>query len=243
MIRDNVHISENSNLLAQDLANYFQDMIAGQFPTREKINIAISGGNTPKLFFEEIAKLSIDFPWEKIHIFWVDERCVPPGDAASNYGMTKRVLLDKINIPKSNVHRVLGESDPDSEAKRYGEEINHHVYRDNIWPEFDWILLGIGEDGHTASLFPKSPLFEDTDSISAVATHPQTKQKRITLTPQVLNHAKRIAFLVSGASKAEVVAEILNFGDTQTNLPAALVKPLSGTSEWFLDEDAARNLS
>jgi len=243
MMRDSIHIAENLNLLAKDLVNYFQDMIAGQLQTQDKINIAISGGKTPKLFFEKLAKSHNNLPWEKIHIFWVDERCVPPGDAESNYGMTQRSLLDKITIPAENVHPVLGESDPESEAKRYGEEINHHIYSDNTWPEFDWILLGLGEDGHTASLFPQSPLLEDTSTISAVAIHPQTKQRRITLTLPVLNHAKRITFLVSGPSKAQIVRKILVPGKTKTDFPATLVNPVSGKCKWFLDKDVAQYLS
>jgi len=139
--------------------------------------------------------------------------------------------------------RVLGESDPEFEAKRYGAEINNHIYSDNSWPEFDWILLGIGEDGHTASLFPNSPLFVDTIPISAVAIHPKTKQKRITLTLPVLNHAKNITFLVSGHSKAQVVRKILVSGLHDTDIPASLVKPRSGASKWFLDKDAAEHLS
>lgn len=242
-MRDSIHIAENSNLLAKDLANYFQDMIAGQLPTQDKINIAISGGNTPKLFFEKLANLHNNLPWEKIHIFWVDERCVSPGDAESNYGMTQRSLLDKITIPEENVHPILGDSDPESEAKRYGEEINHHVYSDNAWPEFDWILLGLGEDGHTASLFPQSLLLEDRSTISAVAIHPQTEQRRITLTLPVLNHAKRITFLVSGPSKAQVVRKILVLANTQTDFPASLVNPVSGKCKWFIDKDAAQYLS
>jgi len=242
-MRDNIHISENPHALAEDLAIYFKKIVVGQLQTQGKLNIAISGGNTPILFFEKLANLQNDLPWEKINIFWVDERCVPPGHKESNYGMTQKVLLDKINIPKANVHRILGESGPESEAKRYGNEINHHIFSYKTWPVFDWILLGLGEDGHTASLFPGSPLMEKSISIAAVAINPQNEQKRITLTLPVLNQAKSITFLVSGHAKARVVHKILASGKNQSDIPAFLVQPVSGRAVWFLDKNAAQHLS
>ena len=127
-MNNNIHIFENQKLLAAGLADNFGNMILGQIQTREKINIAISGGKTPKILFEKLAQDYSHLPWGKINFFWVDERCVPPEDRESNYGMTRRTLLDKVTIPKSNVHRILGEADPETEVKRYGNEINQIVY-------------------------------------------------------------------------------------------------------------------
>jgi 6-phosphogluconolactonase len=157
--------------------------------------------------------------------------------------MTKKILLDEINIPNSNVHRIRGEANPETEVKRYGKEINQIVYSKNILPKFDWILLGLGEDGHTASLFPDSGVLENTNSISAIASHPQTKQKRITLTLPVLNEASIITFLVSGRSKAQMVEKIFLSDRNQPDLPASLVKPVRGEIEWFFDKDAAERLT
>jgi len=196
-----------------------------------------------KYFFNTLTEIYSLLPWERIHIFWVDERCVRPEDPESNYGMTRYSLLDKIDIPKLNVHRIFGEADPDIEAQRYSEEIKQTVFSDNRWPVFDWSLLGLGRDGHTASLFPGTPALENINSISTVATHPQTKQKRITLTLPVLNHSLRIAYLVSGSSKAEVIGHILRSNQNHSDIPASLVKPISGTIDWFLDRNAAERIT
>ncbi len=240
---DNIHIFENPKLQAIALADNFRDMIIEKTRIQSEINIAVSGGNTPEIFFNILTQSHSRLPWENIHIFWVDERCVPAEDPESNYGMTRKSLLDKIDIPKKNIHRILGEEDPDTEAKRYSKEIKLKVFSDNTWPVFDWILLGLGEDGHTASLFPGSAVLENTKSISAVAFHPQTGQRRITLTLPVLNHAKRIIYLVSGQSKAQRIYHILKSENNHPNIPAARVKPVNGIIEWFLDKDAAERFT
>jgi 6-phosphogluconolactonase len=240
---DNVYIFDNPKLQAEALANKFQDMIVEKVQKQNRINIAVSGGSTPQLFFDTLAESYSRLPWEKIHIFWVDERCVPPADPESNYGMTRKSLLDKVDIPELNLHRIFGEADPEIEAMRYAEEINLNVKSNNAWPIFDWILLGLGEDGHIGSLFPNSPLLENTKSLSAVAIHPQTKQKRITLTLPVLNHALRITFLVSGISKAQIIKNIFASEKTHSDIPARLVKPESGIIEWYLDKSAAERIT
>jgi 6-phosphogluconolactonase len=236
---DNIHVFENPGLQAIALANKFQDMITRQFKSRNKINIALSGGKTPLLFFDALVQNHGNLPWEKIHIYWVDERCVTPEDRESNYGMTHKSLLIKIDIPQRNIHRIKGELEPDIETIRYSEEIKLQVFFENHWPVFDWILLGLGEDGHTASLFPGSSLLENTHSISAVGIHPQSGQRRITLTLPVLNHGKIITFLVSGQSKAAVLVDLLKPIDDNPGLPAARVNPVGGMLEWYLDRDAA----
>jgi len=242
-MKNNIHIFENPKLLANALADNFHDMVVNNTKTRDTINIALSGGSTPKIFFTTLAESHSQLPWKKIHIFWADERCVPPEDPESNYGMTRKSLLNNIDIPDINVHRIIGEADPESEASRYSEEIKLRVFSDKIRPEFDWILLGLGEDGHTASLFPNSPVLKNTKSISAVAIHPQTGQKRITLTLPVLNYAQRISFLVSGLSKTQMVDNILREKISHPDIPASLVKPVKGNINWFLDRDAAKRIT
>jgi len=242
-MKDNIHIFENPEQLAIGLADHFRNMIVELSKTRKMIHIAISGGSTPKLFFQRLAEHHRHLPWEKIHLFWVDERCVPVEDHESNFGMTKKSLLDKIDIPKSNIHYIIGNADPDTEARRYSEDIRQSLFSHNNWPVFDWILLGLGEDGHTASLFPGSPLLHHSDANAAVAIHPQTNQKRITLTLPLINHAKNIIFLVSGHSKADIVGEIFRSTDRKKTIPATYIAPESGRVEWFLDQDAAKRLS
>jgi len=235
-----IHIFENANELAQALAVDFQGAVVQAAAENRSLNIALSGGSTPALFFQKLASSSHreNISWRHVHFFWGDERCVPPDHPDSNYGMTKKHLLDHIAIPEKNVHRILGENEPHDEASRYASEITQWLSVDeNGWPEFDWILLGLGEDGHTASIFPGSNVLEDRTNICAVATHPETGQKRITLTLPVINHAKRISFLVTGENKAEMVANILSGNES---LPAAFVQPIHGILEWRLDKQAGK---
>ena len=240
---DAIHIFDTPQILATTLAEVFYKRVHEQLTNQDLLYIAISGGSTPVLFFRTLADNFERIPWEKIHIFWVDERCVAPDNEESNYGMTKKNLLDKINIPMRNVHRIQGEERPAFEAERYAAEIRQNVFIKNNWPVFDWILLGLGSDGHTASLFPGSPLLDKSDSISAVANHPESGQNRITITFPVLNGAKIITFLVSGSSKKQIIREILGRDKTDVNYPASRINPGQGILEWYLDKNAAAGLS
>lgn len=239
---DNIHISETSKIQAIALAEDFHKMALEYLKSQNEIYIALSGGNTPKLFFNELADFQDHIPWDKIHIFWSDERCVPPDDEDSNYRMTKRYLFDKIDIPSSNIHRILGEAEPELEEKRYSDEISQNIKFKNGWPVFDWIMLGLGEDGHIASLFPGSDVLGETKAISVVAQHPKSGQRRISLTLPVLNHAKRITYLVSGSSKAQIIRDIYSNNEDHMDVPAARVHPIAGIIDWYLDKDAAADL-
>ena len=182
--------------------------------------------------------------WDAIHFFWGDERCVPPEHEDSNFRMAQQTLLEPLAIPQENIHRILGENEPAAEAMRYANEIQSHSrVASHEMPRFDWILLGLGTDGHTASLFPGMKVQEDPSGICAVAVHPESGQKRITLTLNVLNHAKRVTFIVTGKGKAEVVAEILNQSQKSETYPAAHVIPQQGELQWFLDEEAASKIN
>lgn len=203
-------------------------------------HLALSGGNSPKGLFQHFStRYAEKISWSKIHLWWGDERCVPPTDEQSNYKMTREFLLSHISIPKENIHRIKGEAHPNEEALRYGEEINRYVPSNHNSPEFDLILLGLGDDGHTASIFPgQLDLFRHPENC-AVAEHPQSKQKRVTLTGRVINNARNIFFLVSGKNKAERVAEIMNDDPIARLHPAYYVNPTNGRLTWFLDNDAA----
>ncbi|MEL7342864.1 MAG: 6-phosphogluconolactonase, partial [Bacteroidota bacterium] len=172
----------------------------------ETYHIALSGGSTPRLLFEYLSEhFRESIPWGDVHLWWGDERCVPPDHEESNYLMTKETLLKGVILPPENVHRIKGENSPADEAVRYANEMKKSIPQKNDLPVFDLIYLGLGTDGHTASIFPdRMDLLTSTD-LTAVASHPESGQTRISLTGPVLNNARKIAFLVTGASKAELV--------------------------------------
>jgi len=206
-------------------------------------HIAFSGGSTPKLLFQTLAKSYLDeIDWKLIHIFWVDDRCVPPDHPESNFGMTKAHLLDHVPIPGENIHRIMGEADPEVEADRYSKALLSQIPLDENIPRFDLIILGIGDDGHTASIFPNQMTLLEHDSICAVGIHPASGQKRITLTGKTICYGKEVIFLVTGSGKSSVVAEIYNQTELATTYPAAHIKPLLNPAEWLVDTAAARKI-
>jgi 6-phosphogluconolactonase len=164
---------------------------------------------------------------------------VAPDSDESNYLMAYDALLAELAIPEENIHRIMGEADPEEEALRYGEEIREQLNSRDDLPVFDLVMLGLGEDGHTASIFPDRMDLLTSDQVCAVAVHPQTGQQRITLTGRVINNANTIYFLVSGEGKAERISEIMNNDEKAFALPAYHILPVSGTLIWFLDEDAS----
>lgn len=211
---------------------------------QKAIDIALSGGNSPKALFKRLSeKYSNEIPWTRIHFWWGDERCVAPDNEESNYKMTYDLLLSKVPIPADNIHRIKGEANPAEEALRYSKEIEETLNSRGKDPVFDILLLGLGEDGHTASIFPDQlELFEDTNSC-AVATHPISGQKRVTITGNVLNNANQVFFLVTGKNKALRVSEIMNDNEAAKLLPAYYISPSNGELIWFLDEEAASQIS
>ncbi len=226
--------------LAEAAALEFEVAVLNASIGKKNFSVALSGGSTPALLFQNLSVKQID--WNYVHLYWGDERCVPPDHGDSNYFMTRRLLLDKITIPELNVHRIRGEDAPEEEASRYAGEILRTVSPGNGGvPRFDWILLGLGSDGHTASLFPGYKLRSDSDSICAVGRHPETGQERITLTLPVINNARRVSFLVAGSGKAPVVSAIMNENANYLDFPAAHVNPAHGTLEWFLEREASGN--
>jgi len=224
-------------VVAEEILHLTQQSLQPQF------HIALSGGNTPKELFTVLSKdFKHSIPWKRIHFWWGDERCVPPDHKNSNYKAAKDLLFSKIDIPVENIHRIKGENEAKAEADRYINEIEQNlIYRgDN--PVFDLLILGLGEDGHTASIFPDQlELFEEK-RICAVSQHPISGQTRITLTGKVLNNANRIFFLVTGANKSMRVSEIMNDEEAAKLLPAYYISPLNGNLIWFLDEDAANKI-
>ncbi len=225
--------------LAKNFTEELVENISESAKTKNNLTIALSGGSTPELLFTMLGEnYSKSLQWDYVHFFWGDERCVSPDDPESNYGMTRTRLFEKINIPAVNIHRIRGEDDTDKEILRYSGEISAFTRSGKGRPRFDLIILGLGEDGHTASIFPGQETLFKSDKICDVAVHPDTGQKRITITGSIINNADSVVFLVTGKKKAEIVKKIIRKSDLHENYPASLVKPENGLLQWFIDEEA-----
>jgi 6-phosphogluconolactonase len=211
--------------------------------------VALAGGSTPAPLYRLLAdpQYSSRIDWSKIHVFWGDERCVPPDDPDSNYRMTREALLDHVPIPRDNVHRIRGEDPPEEGARSY-ERLLRGFFGPADPPArtFDLALLGMGRDGHTASIFPGSSATTEARRW-AVPVHAEVPHEmwRVTLTTVVLNAAADVTFLVSGGDKAARLREILQGGGAKSGppLPAQLVKPLRGALHWLVDADAGAGLA
>jgi len=228
----------------QKVAEAFAQMLESLINRDQKINIALSGGSTPKLLFDHLSENFADkWSWNNVHFFWGDERCVPPDDGESNFKMANDLLFKNIELPQENIHRIRGEDDPKEEAERYAEEISEQLSIVKGIPRFGLVILGMGSDGHTASIFPNQMELLSSEKICEVATHPESGQKRITITGQVINYAARVVFLVTGESKAKKVSEIIQQKENRKDYPAAHISPLNGTLDWYLDEAAAKRIN
>lgn len=232
-------IYKTKQKVALNFSKYLADLVV----SKNVVHIALSGGSTPKIVFDELALNYVNsIEWAKVHFYWGDERCIPPTDGESNYGMTAEHLLSKITIPAENIHRVKGENNADYEADRYSNLLNKNLPKRNSIPAFDLVILGMGDDGHTASIFPHEIDLWRSGEYCEVAEHPETGQQRVTITGQIINNAAEVIFLVTGESKAEKVQEIIKKGGDYKDYPASLVNPRSGNLIWFLDEAAAQGI-
>lgn len=244
-MKQETYIFNDSQELANKLSEYFKRTVEGKAKAGESLFVALSGGNTPRVFFERLSlpPYREEIQWKNIHFFWGDERCVPPDDMESNFKMANDALLFHIAIPDENIHRIMGENPPQSEVKRYEKEIWDYVPSGkNGLPQFDWIFLGMGKDGHTASLFPGAHTLLEKEAVCVVAEHPTSGQRRISLTLPVINNARRVSFLITGDEKAQVIREILKKSPSSVNYPSAKVKPVGGILEWYMDKSAAKEL-
>ena len=207
---------------------------------REKgfCSIALAGGNTPREVYSMLADDSYRdrVDWNRLHLFWGDERMVPPEHEDSNFRMVQETFLKHINIPDGNVHRIRGEIAPEQAAREYAELLHSH-FKEGL-PCFDLILLGLGEDGHTASLFPETDAVEECEKHAVAVFVPKLSAWRVTLTLPVLNAAREILFLVSGRSKADIVQRIISIKQPAKEFPASMVNPKYGTLHWMLDSEA-----
>ena len=222
-----------------DLSEYFVSLLLGKISkikSNEHFIWFLSGGNTPKSIFSKIVKdLRDSVEWTKVKVFWGDERCVGPEHKDSNYKMAREYLLDHISIPSANIFRIWGENNPFDELVRYSELAMQHIPQKLGRPIADLIMLGIGEDGHTASIFPENLNPFKSKNLFEVTENTLTKQKRITATGKIINNAKAVIMLAPGEIKASKAAQIINHMEGWELLPASLVKPKNGKLIWLLD--------
>lgn len=235
-----VHVFPDSSQTVQALAAELSEQICLLAEQQGRCTLVLSGGSTPRPLYEHLADAYADaIPWPLLHVFWGDERCVPPASDESNVRMAREALLSRVSLPEENVHPMPAGCDGPDEAAHAHEEMLRAFFDDYI-PCFDLVLLGIGTDGHTASLFPGSPALEETERWVVPSEAPAAPHRRLTLTLPILNRAARVHFLVAGAEKAEAVHRALTPPFSVAKCPASAVRPAEGTLSWWLDDAAAR---
>jgi len=232
------YTSPDASAAAEACAHHIVAILEEVLSGQEFATLAVSGGSTPRLLFEKLAKSKSH--WDHVHLFWVDERCVPPTDPASNFKLADDYLIRPAHIPQRHVHRVVGEMAPKAAAARYAEEIREFFGLDNEeLPHFDVVHRGMGPDAHTASLFPGEPLIDDREGIAAAVFVPKFNQWRVTLLPGALLAAKHTVFLVAGADKAEAVRAVFKEEYDPKKYPAQIASHHGRGVAWFLDQPAA----
>ncbi|MBV9304567.1 MAG: 6-phosphogluconolactonase [Acidobacteriaceae bacterium] len=241
MANNHLRIAAGVEESADACARYVLESLEETLKTKPSATFAISGGSTPKLLFARLAKA--DFDWSRVHFFWVDERCVPPGDDQSNFKLANNTLFIPAEVKHTNIHRILGELTPEEGAIQYIEEISKFFgLETGQLPEFDLIHRGMGPDGHTASLFPGEPLIENRTGIAAAVWVEKMRSHRVTLLPGVLLKAQQTILQVVGADKAEVLREVLKGPEDPMRYPCQIAARNSETATWFLDKAAASKL-
>jgi 6-phosphogluconolactonase len=240
----NVFVFDTPEQLAVAAAKRFVECAAKLHGELDRFSMALAGGKTPRRVYELLAseRFINRLKWSQVDLFFGDERAVPPTHPDSNYAMVYETLISKVPIPAKNVHRIIGEGDANENARGYENQLQS-FFAGLAWPRFDLALLGMGEDGHTASLFPHSDALEEKSRWVVATKNEQTGQHRITLTVPVFNHASHVMFLVTGKEKAQRLAEVLRPRPGSELLPAQAIKPIDGTLEWFADAAAASLLS
>jgi 6-phosphogluconolactonase len=238
-----VRIFQNLEFLSYAAAQLFFDQAEQSIKDRGRFLVALTGGSTPERLFQLLAEdKSGKIDWNKTHTFWGDERCVPPDDPESNYRMARELLLRHVNIPDANIHRIQGELGPVEASEEYVRVLEQFASPPSQWPRFDLVLLGMGEDGHTASLFPGSPV-EALGPTEAVTAHYQDRPaERVTLTPPVFNTARLVLFMLVGGNKALTLSKVLSDAHQPQLYPAQRIEPKDGKLIWLVDQAAASKL-
>ena len=235
-----IEIVPDETFLAERACRHFVTLARATLRTH-RFAVALAGGSTPRGMYSLLVGARLD--WEQVHFFWGDERCVPPDDPDSDFRMANETLLSHIPVPAGNIHRILGEHPAEEAAWEYEHELT--AFFDEGIPCFDLVLLGLGNDGHTASLFPGAPALHETTRRAVAVSHdspPPPLVDRVTLTPPVFKAAAEVLFLVAGAEKAERLEQVLHGPYLPDLLPAQLIRPVNGRLRWLVDRAAARDI-
>ena len=242
MHRQRNYIYPDKDSLVAAFVCEFQRFLKEEAGSGKPVHIALSGGSTPLAIFKHLLAETKPEEWSGVHLYWGDERCVPPENQESNYGSAFQVMLEPLGLHRDQVHQIMGEEDPVAEAERYGRLLMDHLPVEDGFPVFDWVWLGLGSDGHTASIFPHQIALWKSEDPCVVATHPETGQQRISITGGVINASRRVSFIATGTEKAPVIQEILMKEGKFMDYPAFYVNPGSDYLEWYLDKDATNLL-
>jgi len=238
-----IRIFKDVEGLSHEAASLFVRQAEASIKHHNRFLVALNGGSTPTRLFQLLGteyREKVD--WDKVHVFWGDERCVPPDDPGSNYRQAQEALLSHVPIPEANIHRVKGELDPVNASKDYALVLKEFATSPFEFPRFDLVYLGMGEDGHTASLFPGSPVEVSGPTLPVTAQYQDRPANRVTLTQLVLNQAHTVAFMATGEKKAVTLAEVLSGRYNPELYPAQRIEPKDGQLIWLVDEDAAGKL-
>jgi len=239
-MKPTIRIFKDADELSRAAADLFVTLAVQSIRERGRFLVALSGGSTPMALYRLLAREPID--WTRIHVFWGDERLVPPEDAENSYGQAREALLKHIPIPTENIHRVASELDPVAAARDYASILREFAAPPLDWPRFDLVLLGLGEDGHTASLFPGSPVDATEPVIAVTAQYQGRPARRVTLTPPVFNAARQVIFLVTGANKAVTLKGVFSDYNSSEQIPAKRIQPADGQVTWLVDKAAGKEI-
>lgn len=246
-MKPEVYVFSDQSSLVRFAAGLVLQEASTAIADRGRFHFVLSGGSTPAPLYKYLAEPEKreEISWERTHFYWGDERCVPPDDSGSNYRQAKLLLLDHLPVFPERIHRMKGELSPEEAASEYAAQLAALGKDERKWPRFDLVLLGMGEDGHTASLFPNSHSdeYENRSVIPVTAHYGDRPSDRITLTPRVINSARTILFLVVGEEKAQAVKAVIDGPHAPHKWPAQRIKPKDGLVYWLLDEAAASRIS
>ncbi|HJS17499.1 MAG TPA: 6-phosphogluconolactonase [Anaerolineales bacterium] len=242
-MKPELRIFRSMDDISRSAAAIFSEQAEKAVRDRSRFLVALNGGSTPAGLFQLMAaeyRERVD--WDNVHVFWGDERCVPIADPGSSYGQAWDSFLRHVPIPESNVHRIKGELLPVEASKDYTHTLSRFASPPLGWPRFDLVYLGMGEDGHTASLFPGSPIDITAPVVPVTAHYQDRPAQRVTLTPPVFNSARTIMFMAAGEKKALTLAEVLGGRYHPELYPAQRIDPRDGKVIWLVDEEAASRL-
>jgi 6-phosphogluconolactonase len=240
-IGPDVRVFTDAESLSQAAASIFTETAGEAIQQRGQCRISLSGGDSPQRLYAILAASPQRdlVVWEKVHFFWGDERCVPSEDINSNYHVARELLLSHVGALPENIHRVRTELEPDLAAQDYSLTLNRHAEPPLKWPRFDLVLLGLGDDGHTASLFPHASFEAGQTAVAVHQSGAKPPGWRVSLTPEVFNSARKVMFLVEGAHKSAIAASVVYGAFRPDLLPAQQIRPSDGDLIWLMDAGAA----